>query len=99
MINAIIKGIFYMITKLFDFLFSPILSVIFALFPSLTTYFNYITNFLNMCFTYVRSILSLLLISDTMITALFDYFLILYSIYLTVLAIRFAINVYNKLKM
>ncbi len=98
MINAIIKGIFYLITKLFDLLFSPILTAIFALFPALSTYFSYITNFLNMCFTYVRSILSLLLISDSMITALFDYFLILYSIYLVVLTIRFAINVYNKLK-
>lgn len=98
MINAIIKGIFFLVTKLFDLLFSPILSAIFTLFPSLSTYFSYITNFLNMCFTYVRSILSLLLINDTMITALFDYFLILYSIYLLVLAIRFAINIYNKFK-
>ena len=69
MINAIIKGIFYLVTKLFDLLFSPILSVIFTLFPSLSSYFSYITNFLSMCFTYVRSILSLLLINDTMITA------------------------------
>lgn len=99
MINAIIKGIFYLITKLFDLLFSPILSAIFALFPSLSNYFSYITNFLNMCFTYVRSILSLLLINDTMITSLFNYFIILYSIYLVVLSIRFAINVYNKLKL
>ena len=98
MINAIIKGIFYLVTKLFDLLFSPILSVIFTLFPSLSSYFSYITNFLSMCFTYVRSILSLLLINDTMITALFDYFLILYSIYLIVLTIRFAINIYNKFK-
>lgn len=98
MINAIIKGIFYLITKLFDLLFAPILSVIFALFPSLSNYFSYITNFLNMAFTYVRSILSLLLINDSMITSLFDYFIILYSIYLVVLTIRFAINIYNKLK-
>lgn len=99
MINAIIKGLFYLITKLFDLLFSPILSAIFALFPSLSSYFSHITNFLSMCFTYVRSILSLLLINDTMITALFDYFIILYSVYLLVLAIRFAINIYNKLKL
>lgn len=98
MINAIIKGIFYLVTKLFDLLFAPILSVIFTLFPALSSYFSYITNFLSMCFTYVRSILSLLLINDTMITALFDYFLILYSIYLIVLTIRFAINIYNKFK-
>ena len=96
MINAIIQGIFKIIMWLFDLLFSPILSGIFALFPGLSSYFTHITTFLNMCFTYVRSILSLILINDTMITALFDYFIILYSIYLIVLAIRFIINVYNK---
>lgn len=99
MINAIIKGIFYLITKLFDLLLSPILNVIFTLFPSLSNYFTYITNFLNMCFTYVRSILSLLLINDTMITSLFDYFIILYSIHLTIIAIKFAITIYNKFKL
>lgn len=98
MINVIIKGIFYVITKLFDIIFSPILTAIFALFPSLSDYFSYLLDFLSMSLTYVRSILSLVLINDTMITALFDYFLILYSVYLTVIVIRFAINVYNKLK-
>lgn len=98
MINTLIKGIFYVITRLFDIIFSPFLSLIFGLFPSLSTYFNYITNFLSYCLTYVRSILSLLLINDTMITALFDYFIILYSIYLIVIVVRFAINIYNKLK-
>lgn len=98
MIKAIILGIFKLITKMFDLLLSPILSVIFALFPSLGDFFNYITNFLSMALTYVRSILSLLLINDTMITALFDYFIVLSSIHLTVLAVRFAINIYNKFK-
>jgi len=98
MINTIIKGIFYVITKLFDLIFSPILSLVFALFPSLSSYFSHITSFLNMALTYVRSILSLLLINDTMISALFDYFIILYSIYLIVIVVRFAINIYNKLK-
>lgn len=98
MINTLIKGIFYVITKLFDIIFSPILSLIFTLFPSLSSFFTHINNFFNMCFTYVRSILSLLLINDTMITSLFDYFIILYSIYLIVIVVRFAINIYNKLK-
>lgn len=98
MINNLIKGLFYIITKLFDILFSPILSAIFALFPSLGSYFNHITNFLTYCFTYLRSVLALLLINDTMISAIFDYFFILYSIYLIALVVRFAINIYNKLK-
>lgn len=99
MINAIIKGIFFLVTKLFDFLLSPIILLITGLFPTLTNMFTHISTFLSLCFTYVRSILSLLLINDIMITTLFDYFIILYSIYLIVLAVRFGINIYNKFKL
>lgn len=99
MINAIVKGIFFLITKLFDFLLSPIILVITGLFPNLSDLFTHLSTFLGYCFTYVRSILSLLLINDTMITTLFDYFIILYTIYLTVLSVRFAINIYNKFKL
>ena len=62
MIKAIILGIFKLITKMFDLLLSPILTAIFALFPSLEGFFSHISDFLSMAFTYVRSILSLLLI-------------------------------------
>lgn len=98
MINAIIKGIFYLINSLFNALLSPIISVITALFPSLGTFFTSVSTFLGYCFTYVRSVLSLLCISDTLIIGFFDYLVILYSIHLTVLAIKFALTVYNKLK-
>lgn len=98
MINAIIKGIFNLITSLFNALLSPVISAITSLFPSLSTFFISITTFLNYCFTYVRSVLSLLCISDTIIIAFFDYIIICYSIYLVVLAIRFGLTVYNKLK-
>ena len=98
MINAIIKGIFFLITSLFNALLTPIVSVITSLFPALGTFFTSISTFLSYCFTYVRSILSLLCISDTLIVSFFDYIVILYSIHLTVLAIRFALTIYNKLK-
>ena len=98
MINTIIKGIFNLITSLFDALLSPIISLITTLFPNLNDMFSSISTFLNYCFTYVRSILSLLCISDTLIITFFDYIIICYSIYLTILAVRFALNVYNKLK-
>ena len=60
--------------------------------------FTYLSNFITISLTYVRSILSLLLINDSMIVTLFDYFVILYTIYLTVLVVKFAINIYNKIK-
>lgn len=98
MINAIIKGIFGLITALFSAIMNPIISVITSLFPSTATFFTSISTFLSYCFTYVRSILALLCIPDTLIVALFDYFIILYTIYTTVVVVKFAINIYNKLK-
>lgn len=99
MINAIIKGIFTLILMMFNLIFSPIISIITSLFPTLANLFTYLSNFLTISLTYVRSILSLLLINDTMIITLFDYFVILYTIYLTVLTVKFAINIYNKFKL
>lgn len=98
MINAIIKGIFSLIMMLFNLLFSPLISVITSLFPSLGNLFTYLSNFIVMGLTYVRSILSLLLITDNMIITLFDYFIILYTIYLTVIIVKFSITIYNKFK-
>lgn len=98
MIKLLIKGIFWVITQLFNIIFSPVLSVITSLFPVLSTYFNHIIAFTNTSLTYVRTCLSLLCISDTMILAIFDYFVICYSIYLTMLSVRFAVKIYNKFK-
>lgn len=99
MINAIIKGIFSLIMMMFNLIFSPVINTITALFPALGNLFTYLSNFIVMALTYVRSILSLLLISDNMIVTLFDYFIVLYTIYLTVIVVKFAINIYNKFKL
>lgn len=98
MLNLLVKGIFYVITKLFDILLSPIIAVITALFPSLGSLFTYIASFTATSLTYARSIVKLLLITDDMILTLLDYLLITYSIHVIILAIKFGINVYNKLK-
>lgn len=98
MINLLIKGIFWIITQLFNLLTAPIIATITVLFPSLSSFFNSISVFLGYAFTYIRSILNLLLIPDPLIIALFDYFVILYSIFIGIQAYKFAINIYNKLK-
>lgn len=98
MINAILTGIFNLIISLFNALVSPFISAITSLFPSLGTFFTHITNFLTLACTYVRSVLSLFLITDSMILTIFNYFAILYTIHITILAIKFAINIYNKFK-
>lgn len=99
MINAIIKGIFALIMMLFNFLFSPLISAVTALFPNLGTLFSYLSNYIVIGLTYVRSILALLMINDNMIITLFDYFVIMYTIYIITLVVRFSINIYNKFKL
>lgn len=98
MIDAIIKGIFNLITMLFNALLSPVVSVITSLFPQTSTFIAAISSFFSYAFTYVRSILTLLCIPDTYIVAFFDYLVILYTIHITIIIIRFALTVYNKLK-
>lgn len=98
MISAIIKGIFNLIMVLFNGIFTPFISLVTSLFPDLTNLFTYVTSFFAYCFTYIRSILNLLLIPDFLIILVFDYFAIKYTIYVSVLAIRFAVNTYNKFK-
>lgn len=98
MINLLVKAIFFVITKLYSIILTPFLVLITGLFPSLSQYFSSITTFLNYALTYVRSILRLLLIPNEVILLLFNYFAILYTVYITTLTVRFAINLYKKLK-
>lgn len=99
MINAIIKGIFSLIMMMFNLIFTPLLNLISSIFPALGNLFTYLSNFIIMSLTYVRTVLSLLLINDNMIITLFDYFVVLYTIYITILVVKFAINIYNKFKL
>lgn len=98
MVNAIVNGIFKLIISLFSTITSPIIAAVTVLFPSLGTFFTYITTFLGYALRYVGLVLDLCFIPRTAITFLFDYFLTCYSIYLLVISIRFVINIYNKFK-
>ena len=89
MINALLSGIFKLITSLANAILSPVILGITSLFPSLTTYFTSINNFLSYSITYVGTILDLFLIPRSALVLLFDYFLITYSIYLLALSIKF----------
>lgn len=98
MINAIIKGIFNLITTFFDFLFSPIISFLFSLFPSLENIYTFLYNFLDSALTHVSLVLDILLVPTDSMLFLFDYFLICYTIFISIRAIKFVITIYNKFK-
>ena len=98
MISLIIEGVFYVITKLFDLIFSPILNVLFGLFPNLSVATIKIYDFLLLALDNVGVILDIFLVPKDAIIFLFDYFLILYTIFIIIRTVRFAINIYNKFK-
>lgn len=98
MFGAIVKGLFNLVIKLFELLLTPIIAGITILFPSLGTFFTAINTFLNYSLTYVGLCLDLLFVPNTAIVALFDYFIITYSIYLLSIGVRFGITIYQKFK-
>lgn len=98
MLEMLIGFVMNIIVTIIEFLMSPFLNALFALFPSLGEYFNYINVFLSQAFSYVATIIQWLLFTPSMFGLLFDYFLIKYSVHVLVVAIKFAVNIYNKLK-
>lgn len=98
MVEAILKGFLFLVQTLYNLILSPILSGIVALFPSTTSLFVYIASFFTYALYYVAFVRDLLLIPKALMTLLFDYFLIKYSIHLILIAVRFAMNIYQKFK-
>lgn len=99
MINAIVSGIFKLITSLANLLVTPFITAILALFPQLEPVLSNITSFLAQMVTYVPLIIDLALIPKTAVVLLFDYFLIKYSVHLLQQAISFTIRIYNYFKL
>ncbi len=103
MLSMLIKAVFTIITKLFSIILQPILSIILLAFPDLSQLTSSILTFFNdYIFTYVSFLVKMLehltFLPHWLIVFLFDYFLIKYGLYLTIQAVRFGMNVYNKLK-
>lgn len=98
MLEMLIKFIMQIIVTIIQFIFSPFLNALFALFPAVGQYFNYISSFLSQAFTYVSTVIQWLCLTPSMFGLLFEYFIIKYSVHLLIVAIKFSINMYNKLK-
>ncbi len=99
MISSLFQGLLKFVLKLFQLIMSPFISVIVALFPQVDTFFSYISQFLDKALTYVSVIIDIFLIPRGAISLLFDYFIIIYTIFITAQAIKFFVNIYNKFKL
>lgn len=103
MLDMLVKAVFTIITKLFSLILQPILSVILGVFPDLSDIVSTILSFFNdYVFHYISFLVNMLenlvFLPHWLIVFLFDYFLIKYTIYITVQGVRFGLQIYNKLK-
>lgn len=99
MIKALFLGIMKFVIKLMELILTPFISVVTGLFPDVSVFFGYITSFLNKALTYVGLVLDLFLVPRGAIALLFDFWIISSSIYLSILSVKFFVNVYQKFKM
>lgn len=98
MLSLLIKGIFFVITKLFDIIMTPFVAGITALFPDLGTAFSYFNNFLTMCLEYMITVCRLCLVPQNALVMLFDFFFILSAIFIIKQSISLVVTIYNKFK-
>ena len=98
MLQMLINFIFNIILTIVETITTPFMTALFALFPAVSTYFGYISTFFTSALTYVTTILRWFLFTPSMLTLLFDYYVIKYTVFLTIQAVKFTINLYDKLK-
>lgn len=98
MLNILFNFVFKLIFKIFDLLTLPFFTLLYALFPTLSTYVGYTSTFIRQALTYVSVFTSSLLIPSGWFAALFSYFSIKFAIFLSVRAFKFGLNIYNHFK-
>lgn len=98
MINAIIKGIFALISMIASVILSPIVSIITTLFPDLSVAISNVLSYFTTAVQFIPLCLDFLMIPRQAVVFLFDYYVIKYTIYISIRAIKACLAVYNKLK-
>lgn len=98
MINAILTGIFKLITQLVDVLLSPIDILIATALPDLQTGLNAIGDFLSLATSSVGWVLSVFGLSSECLSLIVLYFTFKLTVPLTISTIKLAIRWYDKLK-
>jgi len=97
-INAIIKGIFSLITGLINVILTPINNLITAGIPELSLVFGTIRNLFTILFQYSGWVLDASLINAETISLFIALFTLKLTIPLTINAIKLAVKWYNALK-
>lgn len=98
MINAIIKGIFKLITGLVSVILVPIDAIIETALPTLSSWINAAGVFLGYCTQSIGWVLSCIGINGNIISMIIAYYTFKLTVPLLVHTIKLAIKWYDKLK-
>lgn len=84
--------------KIFDLITLPFFLAIYNLFPQISTFVNYTTDFIATGLDYASFFTTYLLVPDGWFSALFSYFSIKLSIFLLARSYKFGLSIYQKFK-
>ena len=98
MINAILKGVFKIVTKFINILLSPINALIVSFLPGFNDMLSYITQFFTTASEYVGFITDSLFIDNNVLSFLILYWTFKLTFPIAVYSIKLVVKWYNSLK-
>lgn len=98
MINAILKGIFKLVTSLVTVLLAPIDSIISNALPTLSSALTAIATFLNTITSALGWVLSVFGLSSECLSLIVVYFTFKLTVPIVISSIKLAIRWYDKIK-
>lgn len=98
MINAILKGIFSIVTKFISIFLIPINLLISTMLPNFSTMISYVNNFFDTALTYIGFIMDSLFISSEVISFIILFYTFKLTFPYAVSGVKVIVNWYNKLK-
>lgn len=99
MINAILKGVFKIVTKFINILLSPINALIVSFLPGFNDMLSYVTQFFTTASQYVGFITDSLFIDSNVLSFLILYWTFKLTFPLAVYSIKLVVKWYNSLKL
>lgn len=98
MINAILMGIFNLVTKFISILLIPINALITSMLPNFNNMLSVVGNFFNIVGTYINYAIDSLLIDSEVVSFLILYWVFKLTFPYAVSGIKLVVKWYNNLK-
>ena len=96
--TSVINVAFSLISTFMKIILAPIDTLIMQLLPDVSTMIGHISNFLTMCFSSIGWVLDIFAIPSGAISLIISYFVLKYSIHLTVVLVKIIFSWIRGLK-